>query len=221
MRFKSTWVLLAVLILIAAYYFLLDEKTRVTRDLKRHDSKKMLPYGRNEIDRFVLVNPYGDRIELEREGTEWVIVSPVRTDAAQSTIDAMLTQLLPGHKLETFGGVTDFPLYGLEDPYATLIFHPAEGDRPDTLFVGDKTPTSNSCYVRIGVSDTVLIVREMTHNVVNKNLYHLRDKNFFYIPSSTIDLFKIVEGGDSRTLSRMAAGWRMSESGIWAEDLTV
>ncbi|MCK4350742.1 MAG: hypothetical protein KAX13_07780, partial [Candidatus Krumholzibacteria bacterium] len=71
MRFKSTWVLLAVLILIAAYYFLLDEKTRVTRDLERYDSKKVLPYGRNEIDRFVLVNPYGNRIELEREGTEW------------------------------------------------------------------------------------------------------------------------------------------------------
>ena len=221
MRFKSTWVLLAVLILIAAYYFLVDEKIRVTRDLERHDSKDVLPYGRNEIDRFVLVNPYGDRIELEREGTEWVIVSPVRTDAAQSTIDALLTQLLPGYKSEMFGGVRDFPLYGLEDPYATLIFHPADSDRADTLFVGDKTPTSPSCYVRIGVSDTVLIVREMTHDVVNKNLYHLRDKNFIYIPSSTIDSVKIAKGVDLRTLSRMTAGWQMSESGIWAEDLVI
>ena len=221
MRFKSTWVLLAVLILIGAYFFLVDEKIRVTRDRERHDSKNMLPYGRTEIDRFVLVNPYGDRIELEREGTEWVIVSPVRTDAAQSTIYALLTQLLPGHKSEMFVGVTDFQLYGLEDPYATLIFHPAESDRPDTLFVGDITPTSTSCYVRIGVSDTVLIVYEITHDVVNKNLYHLRDKNFFYIPSSTIDSFEIVEGGDSRMLSRMATGWRMNESGIWAEDIIV
>lgn len=221
MRFKSTWILLAVLTLIAAYYFLVDETIRLTRDRDRRDSKKVLPYGRNEIDRFVLVNPYSDRIELEREGTEWMIVSPVRTDAAQSTIDAMLTQLLPGHKLELFAGVTDLSPYGLEEPYATLIFHPVNGDRPDTLFVGDKTPTSPSCYVRIGVSDTVLIVREMTHDVVDKNLYHLRDKNFLYIPSSTIDSFRIDDDGYSRTLSRMFTGWRMSKSGIWANDVLV
>ncbi len=221
MRFKSTLALLAILVLIAAYYFLVDKETRIIGDRGPRDSTKMLPYGRDEIDGFVLINPYGDRIEMERQGSEWTIVFPVRTDAAQSTIDALLTQLLPGRKLEEFPDVADLSLYGLEDPYAMLIFHPVDTERSDTLYVGDKTPTRMSCYVRIGASDTVMIVREMTHNVVNKNLYHLRDKDFLYIPSSTIDSLSITKGGNRITLSREIAGWRIGEGGIRADAVLV
>lgn len=221
MRSKSTWLLLAVLTVIAAYFFLVDRETRIIGHRSPRESNNVLPYGRNEIDRFVLINPYGDRIEMEKPGSEWMIVSPVLTDAAQSTIDALLMQMLPGRKMDLFAGVTDLSLYGLENPYATLIFHPIDGDSPDTLYIGDKTPTSLSCYVRIGLSDTVLIVRELTRNVVNKNLYHLRDKNFLYIPSATIDSLKIVKGGDSRTLSREITGWKISETGIQANSILV
>ena len=135
MRSKSTWLLLAVLTVIAAYFFLVDRETRIIGHRSPRESNNVLPYGRNEIDRFVLINPYGDRIEMEKPGSEWMIVSPVLTDAAQSTIDALLMQMLPGRKMDLFAGVTDLSLYGLENPYATLIFHPIDGDSPDTLYI--------------------------------------------------------------------------------------
>jgi hypothetical protein len=221
MRFKSTWILLAALLLIAAYFFLVDEKTRIIGKDSPVLSKKVLPYGRYDIDRFILINPQGDRIELEKVGEEWIIVAPVRTDAAQSTIDALLTQLIPGRKLDVFTDVTDLSQYGLDDPYATLVFFPSDGGGPDTLYVGDKTPTSISCYARIGRSDTVMIVREMTHNVVNKNLYHLRDKDFLYIPTSAIDSIEIRTERASLSLERMITGWRIGESGIWADRVQI
>jgi hypothetical protein len=221
MKYKSTWILFTVLIAIAAYYFLVEEKARIAEERRLRDARYILPYTRDEIDRFVLVNPTGDRIELEKQGSSWMIVSPVLTDAAQSTIDALLVQLLPGRRLELFSGVTDLSRYGLEEPYATIIFYPSAGGEPDTLYVGDKTPTSVSCYVRIGLSDTVMIAREMTHNVVNKNLYHLRDKNFFYVSASTIDSLRIESGGRALTLARKGSGWWMNEPGAWADNMFV
>ena len=170
-------------------------------------SRRLLPYDKSEIDRFVLINPQGDRIEIEKSDTGWEIVSPVVTDASRSTIDAILIQLLPGWKLDSFADIGNPADYGLDTPYATVIFHSTGRTHPDTIFVGDKTPTSPSCYVRMGSSDTILVAREMTHNVVNKNLYHLRDKNFLHIGSDAIDSLRIEGDGALFSFSRRDGWW--------------
>jgi len=207
MRFKSTWILASLLILIAAYYFLFEEKRQEAVERESRVSRRLFPYDKDGIDRFVLINPQGDRIEVERSYAGWKIVSPVVTDASRATIDAILMQLLPGRKLDSFADVGNLGDYGLDIPYATVVFYGTERMLPDTIFVGDKTPTSPSCYVRIGSSDTVLVSREMTHNVVNKNLYHLRDKNFLHIGSKAIDSLRIEGDGRLLTFSRWDGWW--------------
>jgi hypothetical protein len=207
MRFKSTWILAILLVAIAAYYFLVEERRKEADERRSKMSRRIFPYGREEIDRFVLINPQGDRIEIEKTYTGWKIISPVVTEASPAMIDAILMQLLPGWKLDSFTDVGNFADYGLEAPYATVIFHGAGRMHPDTIFVGDKTPTNPSCYVRLGSSDTVLVSREMTHNVVNKNLYHLRDKNFLHIGSDTVDSLRIEGSGRPLTFSRREGWW--------------
>ena len=99
MRFKSTWILAALLLLIAAYYFLFEQRRQEAGERESRMSRRLLPYDKSEIDRFVLINPQGDRIEIEKSDTGWEIVSPVVTDASRSTIDAILIQLLPGNSI--------------------------------------------------------------------------------------------------------------------------
>jgi len=212
MRFKSTWILAALLVLIAVYYFLVEERRQEADERESKMSKRLFPYDKNGIDRFVLINPQGDRIEIEKSYTDWKIVSPVFTDASRATIDAILMQLLPGIKLDSFADIGNLGDYGLDTPYATVVFYGTGRTLPDTIFVGDKTPTSPSCYIRIGSSDTVLVSREMTHNVVNKNLYHLRDKNFLHVGSDAIDSLRIEGDGRLISFSRRDGWW-------WIDDL--
>lgn len=211
MRFKSTWILAVLLVLVAAYFFLVEERRKVTDERERRMSSRLLPYGKDRVDRFTLINPKGERIEIESSNGDWTIVSPVVTDGSRATIDAILMQLLPGRKLDSFEDVGNLSDYGLDTPYATVVFHSTDRPSPDTIFVGDKTPTSPSCYIRIGSNDTVLVAREMTHNVVNKNLYHLRDKNFLHMASDAIDSLRIEGNGKTLSLSRRDGWWWMDD----------
>jgi hypothetical protein len=73
--------------------------------------------------------------------------------------------------------------------------------------VGDKTPTSHNSYVRIGAAGPVLVSSDITHNVMNKNLYHLRDKNFISIRSDSIEALAIESAGRTLRLRREGVHW--------------
>ncbi len=218
MRLKSTLILALILIILAAYYFLVEDRKPETDEHERGMSWQILPYDENGIDRFVLINPQGERIEIENSVAGWKIVHPVPTDASSSMVEAILRQLLPGSRLDFITDIGNLSDYGLDPPFATIIFYGKDRARPDTIFVGDKTPTSPSCYVRLGSSDTILISREMTHNVVNKNLYHLRDKNFIHIDGDEIDSLLISNGKNRIEISKRDGAWWVGDPPVRAKN---
>lgn len=217
MKFRSTWILVCILAAVAAYFFLFEQRGRETEPPDAPDARHVLPYGRDDVVRIELINPAGERIVIERSGEEWTIVHPLRTRGSQPTIDAVLMQVVPGLKLETVRDVPDLGDFGLDDPFATLILTARGRTHPDTICVGDKTPTSTRCYVRLGASRDVYITRELTHNVMNKNLYHLRDKNFFPPGAHDIDRLTIRNGSSRIALIKRDGSWRFEESGLRAD----
>lgn len=221
MKFRSTWILVIVLALIAAYFFLVEQRRQETKPPETGESRNVLPYGREDIERIVLINPAGERIIMERAGEEWTIVQPTRTRASKPTIDAFLLQVVPGLKLETFPDVQNLGDFGFDDPFATVIFSARGRTHPDTIHIGDKTPTSAKCYARLGSSRTVLVTRELTHNVMNKTLYHLRDKNLFNIVSDDIDHLTVLESAARIALTKQDRVWRFDGSRLRADNLTL
>jgi hypothetical protein len=111
--------------------------------------------------------------------------------------------------------------YGLETPFATVIFFAKNRAHSDTIHVGDKTPTSTSCYARLGASDTVIVSREMTHNVMNKSLYHLREKNFVKFSAAAVDSFHVVGGDYDARLSRRDGVWWLNDPPARADNRLV
>ena len=221
MKFRSTWILIIVLGIVAAYFFLVEEPRRETNLQRIGESKNVLPYGREDIEKIILINPVKERIVMERDGEEWTIVQPVRTKGSNPTIDAVLMQIVPGLKIETFPGVTNLGDFGFDDPFATVVLFARGRKNPDTIYVGDKTPTSARCYVRLGSSHDILITHELTHNVVNKSLYHLRDKNLFKIGAGEIDRLDIQNGPVRISLIKRDGEWRFDESKRRADGMTV
>ncbi len=208
MRFKATTLLLlAALAAVAAYYFLIEERSRAGKERARLEGTKLFLYEKKDIERFALTNPQGERIEVERDGDLWRVVSPVEAPGDGPTIDAFIGQVVPGRRGRELAAAKDPAEYGLAEPFATLVIRRAGAERPDTLFVGDKTPTSHNSYVRIGAAGPVLVSSDITHNVMNKNLYHLRDKNFISIRSDSIEALAIESAGRTLRLRREGVHW--------------
>ncbi len=58
----------------------------------------------------------------------------------------------------------------------------------------------------------------MTHNVVNKNLYHLRDKNLLNVGSEAVDSLRVERHGDVMLLSRRGRSWWVGDPPVRADE---
>ncbi len=212
MKARSLIILITVLVLVAGYFFLFEERQRRDAVDEKWASRRLLPYGPLDIDAVSFINPYGETIMWERDGGEWLITFPVTDIGQKSTIDLFLGQIAPGQKLEEFSNVDDLSQYGLSPPYATVILESEKYGRTDTLHVGEKTPTSFRSYGTRGSSGAVVVTRELAHNVMQKRLYHLRDKNFMATTGGKITSFSIVSGKDLLAFHRSGSSWKVAGS---------
>ncbi|MCX5752608.1 MAG: DUF4340 domain-containing protein, partial [Candidatus Krumholzibacteria bacterium] len=208
MSFKTTtWILIGALVVIAGYFFLVDEKNRVRSVAQRKLNAKLFRYRSEDVERFILVNPKGERVEVARSGSGWKVVFPVEAPGSGPEISSFVDQIVPGHRSSVLENVRDFADYGLEKPFATLIILRAGGEAPDTLLVGDKTPAGSNCYLRLGSSRDVILSSELTRNVMNKGLFHFRDKNFLPEGYQSIDAVEIRTGSKRIGLVKEKGYW--------------
>jgi hypothetical protein len=212
-----TRILVGVLAVIIAYFFLVEEKHRKAEVQKSRAERKLFPFEPDGVQKFVLVNPDGERIDVERSSGGWKITAPVTVPGDGPTIDAFLSQIVAGRRVEEIADVPDLSAYGLQKPFATLILFANGGRAPDTLSVGDKTPTSSNSYVRIGSSKSVLISVETTHNVMQKSLYHLRDKSFLNLAGESVDAVAIRNGKSTLDLTRRGRYWWFARPSVRAD----
>lgn len=210
MNFKATtWILIAALAAIAGYFFFVDDRHRDREIAERTLERTLFPYPAEEVGGFVLVNPMGERIEVVRDGAGWRIVAPVETPGAGPEISSFVAQIVPGSRSSELRNVRAYADYGLESPFATLIVHRANGAAPDTLLVGDTTPAGAKCYVRMGSAPNVLLSGELTRTLMNKGLFHLRDKNFLPAGHASIDAIEIRSASQRIGLVKDAGRWRL------------
>ncbi len=222
MNFKATtWILIAALVAIVGYFFLVDEKNRARNVAEHKLNTKLFRYRPEDVERFILVNPKGERIEVARSGSGWKVVSPVEAPGAGPEISSFIDQIVPGRRSSELENVRDFADYGLDKPFATLIVYRAGDAAPDTLFVGDKTPAGSNCYLRLGSSRSVLISNDVTRNVTNKGLFHLRDKNFLPEGSQSLDAVEISAGSKRIRLVKEKGYWWFAAPRVRANRLVI
>ena len=207
----------AALAAAAIYFFAVEEPARRRASRERISSRRLLPYGPADVDEIALLNPYGETIMMERRRGSWRITWPVEDAGSVSTIEMFLSQIVPGQRLAEYEGVEDFAPYGLDTPYATVILHSQVYGRRDTVHVGDKTPTSFRAYLRLGDSDDVIVTRELARNVMQKTLYHLRDKNLLHVDSKDVVSLSVVSPGSRIDLERSGGFWLVSGTSLRAD----
>ncbi len=207
MRWKTTLIVIALLAAAAAWHFLIDARRQGTIEEEESLSKRLLPYGTGEVDSVTFFNPDGDIIKWKRSESRWLITSPAVAEGDPSAIDYMIDQMIPGSRKSEFDAGGKFADYGLASPFATIIFFNGSRGRIDTLGIGDGTPIGEQCYIRLGSSPNVTVAWAFTRNLVRKNLYHLRDKQFLHLAADSITGLSIGDGPSSVSFEKRAGTW--------------
>jgi len=172
MKFKLTWVLLAVAAIVAGYFFLVDQPQH-KRNLSDQSVMDVLTEARREDVTEVRIQRPESTLEFARENGEWWMTNPFREKADQASVNTLL-QTIVALKIDQRYATDENKLstYGLENPpiVITLLTHQGE---PLVMDVGDFNINKSQCYARVRATDEVLLV----HAALRR--YGFRDESFF------------------------------------------
>ena len=221
MKPRTLIVLIIALAAVAAYFFLVEERERLRSIEADLSMRRLLPYGPRDVDRILLRNPYGDAIEMIRDGERWLITRPVEDTGDTPAIEMFLHLIVPGQILAEYRDAGDPAAYGLDSPLASVVLESDRYVRSDTIHVGDKSQTTDRAYVRLGGSRSVIVTRELTQNVMRKKLLHLRDKRLMHLDQSEITSLALISPDSRLDISRSESEWIIGASALRADRVLI
>jgi len=198
MKTKTTLLLLAVVIAVAAYIKLYESKAPNTEEAKRQ-AGNVVNFERDALEGIVIQNG-DDKIDLRKQDQKWRLEAPFKDQADRGAIDNLLADLdswqkfdsIPAseiakdkNKLDEFGlskGKLKLKLIGKEMP-------------PEITF-GNDAALQGKMYVRVGDGNDVFVAAQSVRNDIAKKPEDFRDKKLTDLATAQV----------TRALLRTAAG---------------
>lgn len=181
MRFKTTMVLLAVVLAMAAFILLFERETPSTRE-RDERARRALQVVANRVSylKFETTNLV---VECAREGNAWMIVRPVRARADAAEIGRILAGLegLPRGEVITLSEQKARKLspaqYGLEPPRARITLGDSLHHR--TIQVGGDALLGGSVYLRDEAHDDIVATETNLFSFLPRAVSDVRERRLF------------------------------------------
>ena len=229
MKFRTTIILLVLVIGLGAFLLMYTARQPSTRTFKEEQSRlfagsEFQERGASSLSGLSdlavkLELRHGDAaIELERpaEGLnrEWRIVRPLSVPADSGAVTAILGEIeflkITRRLTPEKGRPLDLKSYGLEPPERSITF--GVGAKSWTLNVGAKTPDRQSVYVaRADAKRPIVCVAPVSVlEKASERVNDLRDKAALRFDKTAVTRADLVPaGGTALALSKEATGWRL------------
>jgi len=147
MKPRNTLILFAVLVVLAAYVFLVEVPRSKESPQEETQSVPLWAMAQDQITRLEAVKSDGQRLVLERaEDQTWWIREPIVYEADENRVAGALGDLATLRSNRVISGTVALADYGLATPTMTVTLTLADGVM-HTLRVGDQNPTGTYRYV--------------------------------------------------------------------------
>jgi len=206
---KSTKILAVLVIFLGIIYGIqkFTSSTSTTENLKPFSS----------IDtaniREILFD-FGQQIVLDKEGSKWVINSPIHFSADEGQVSLFLSRITTNPSAFVVAdNPSDSSSYGLGSTAGLVGIQESNG-KNITCRVGNVTPDFNGCYVQIDGKSKILDLSSNLRTLAAQSLTNWRDKNIF--PFHLDDL-QVVDFSLSDTLYHFLhrdTAWQMNGTAI-------
>ena len=230
MKFKTTWILLALAVAALAYFFLVEQPrhTRETRETAAADDVSDI-HGDDVVS--LSVDRADGRLAFERSGEEWLMTEPASDRADAAAVNTLLHTALRAEIERTIETDADgLAQYGLDTPLAVVRFDTEADEDALVIDVGDFNLTKSHCYARLNGSDVVVLLPAGLRRYATRDVFEFRDKRIIQFSAAKVgrldisspqqslvwfkhspDLWRTVVDGDTIRGNKSAIGSVLSE----------
>ena len=208
------WMLLTILVLVAAHIFLNVRGTRANARILR---QSVLVRGADRATGFLLARQGEQEVAVERKvGSGWRIVAPFEAAADARRVMQLADALAFRPVLDS---QSDFELlklgrtrtdFGLDVPRLSVSVL-GEGVTNAVVSFGSLTPTEDGVYVAVADSDLVYIAQTYVIGCADLSASPFRERRLF-LSESEVESIDVRRGaGPFLRLVRRGEAWRMEE----------
>ncbi|MFO7914251.1 MAG: DUF4340 domain-containing protein [Candidatus Krumholzibacteriales bacterium] len=214
---KSAYIYIILLIIIVAGIFYLfggvfgGDPVQVRRG-------RLIDIEPGHVMKGIYIRSDSTRVVFERSGKRWVVTHPVRTSGAINIVDDLIENISESKIMEVIEGPADLSEFGLKNPSSVIILYQKGREKPDTIRIGSRAPTSNLLYASIGSSRDVYLSNEIITQTAEKTLFHFRNKKFININPNFISRIEHISDSREFAIINSDLGWKLEGTGIPARE---
>ncbi len=211
MRWRSTAVYLAVLLIVGGYFYYFEVLKTEQKQIEEKEAKRVFVFSPDSVSQ-IEIGSGEQTVRLEKkEG--WQIVQPLSSEVDKTSFDTLFSGIKNLETMRNLGTATgDLGAYGLARPALKVRFQ-ADGQWRE-LLVGSENPSGDSRYAQKGDGNEVFLISGQAWQALNKNLKDLRRKDLFAWHSDEVQVFNIEwASGEKLRLERSGTGQKWKEAG--------
>ena len=181
MRYRSTILYLVAALVLGGVYFL-DVRSEKKEEAREEKARILFPDIPDTLTRLAIERADGTVVLERTSGGEneeaWMVTAPVRTEADAFSVNR-ITSLLPHLTCSRVvrESADDLGSFGLDDPALGVTW---AGDKTSgSLSIGEQSPMDKDFYARTGDQPRIVLLAAHNKEVLDKDLYDLRDKRLF------------------------------------------
>ena len=208
MRWQTTAVLAAILIVLGAFYYVYE--IRLGPEREKVESRKGRVFTLEPADVTELELKRADStVKLKRESDGWQIQAPVNARGDRGAVDETVTSIVTARMdREIEADPTALGDYGLDKPAAEITLRLKDGKQAG-LILGAKSPTGVWVYAREAGKPAVFVVGDSVLRDSTRPVAEFRDKTVLAFEQREVTGLEIDTRDDKIALEQAEGRWKL------------
>ena len=209
---RSTLALLLLFLAIGGYAWFIERERPPASETDANE--QAFDVEADQITALTVTADNGDVTALSRAAdgdTDWTVTAPVDTAADGNAATAIASSLAALEIRRVVDeDAAELSVFGLAEPTVTVEFGTADG-APETLAVGDETPTGGERYATIGGGPGVILIPGFVESTFNRTTLELRDRSVLEFTGPDVTSLTIEQGGGALRFTKADGDWRIAD----------
>lgn len=211
--FRSFLILLVIAAGVGGYAYFVDSKKDLTDTSTTTKKTKVFDNASGKIEEIQIHSATGTVTSLKKNGDNWQITAPEKTDADSSEVSSLVTTL---ESLEEQRTIDEHPqqlsAFGVSPARISVAVKLTGDPATHQLDIGNKTAAGTDIYAAVEGQPKVFLISSYVEDSLNKSAFDLRDKTALKFSKDGADALTIeAPGSPTIVLAKKGSDWSLTK----------
>ena len=217
MRWQTTAVMFALLVLLGGFYYVYEVRLGPGREEAAARKGRVFNAETKDVAEIELKRE-GETVRLKREGESWELLAPVRARGSRQTADEILANVLTAKIDREIDPNPKSPAdFGLDKPAADMVLTLKDGKKLG-LALGAKNPTGVWVYAREHGKPAVFVLGESVLRDATRPTADFRDRAVLAFDVKDVTGFEVALPDQTLAVERADGSWKLTRPTPLAAD---